>query len=64
MDTLLACSLCGHTGHDVRSKVVEAPDDATVMVAGLEVPERYRMEPRCLDRDACLERQPAGELAS
>lgn len=58
MDTLLTCAACGYTGHDVRTRIVEAPDDATVRVGDFEVPERFRLEPHCTDRDACDERRP------
>jgi hypothetical protein len=62
MDTLLTCVACNHTGFDVRSRIVEAPDGATVRVGDALVPERFRHEPHCIDRDACLERQPATAL--
>jgi hypothetical protein len=62
MDTLLTCTACGHTGYDVRSRIVATVDDALVRVGDFEVPERYRHEPHCIDRDACLERQSATAL--
>jgi hypothetical protein len=59
MDTELTCVACGQTGYDVRSRIVEANADNTITVLGNEVPERYRRESHCIDRDACLERQPS-----
>lgn len=44
------CAACGHLGYDVETRIVArdpTPDD----------PTEYRAEPRCINRDACDERQ-------
>lgn len=58
MIELLECAACGHKGPGVRSRIVEAPEGSTVTVLGMQVPERFRTEPHCIDRDACSARQP------
>lgn len=50
------CHACGHVGLDVVTRVVEAPEGATEVIAGREVPQRFRAEPRCVDRQACEDR--------
>jgi hypothetical protein len=52
----LTCTACGHQGYDVSTKIVErkpTPDDA----------RQYKAEPRCIDREACQDRQYAREPA-
>lgn len=58
MDTLLTCKRCEHTGFDVQSRIVEVSEPKPVQYTGLEhtVPERFRREARCIDREACDER--------
>jgi hypothetical protein len=63
VDTLLTCTACGNTGYDVRTRIVEAPEGSTVRVGTDLIPERFRSEPRCIDRDACDERRPLVETA-
>ena len=62
MDSLLTCAACNHQGYDVRSKIVRVDDEVTVAIGDFTVPERFAVEPHCIDRDACLERQPTTAL--
>ena len=46
------CAICGRTGADISTKLVEYTDEA---IALYEVP-RYTVASRCDDRDACRAR--------
>ncbi len=63
MDTMLTCKRCEHSGFDVQSRIVEVSDPQLVQYTGLEhtVPERFRREARCIDREACDERTGAAQ---
>jgi hypothetical protein len=62
---LLTCRRCEHQGYDVSSRIVEVPDPQPIQYSGLEhtVPERFRREARCIDREACDDRAAALERA-
>lgn len=62
MNDVRICHSCGHVGLDVQTRVVEAPEGATEVLAGVEVPQRFRSEPRCVDRQACQDRVAAKEI--
>jgi hypothetical protein len=65
MNTELTCRRCEHQGYDVASRIVEVPDPHPIQYSSLEhtVPERFRREARCIDREACDERAAALERA-
>lgn len=54
----LTCKRCEHTGWDVHSRIVVVEQPELVQYSGLahQVPERFRREARCIDREACDER--------
>lgn len=56
--TQLVCRRCEHQGFDVQSRIVAVTDPQPVQYTGLTytVPERFRREARCVDREACDER--------
>lgn len=54
----LTCKFCGYKGSDVTSRVVEINPtrNVTVYATDAPVPERWRVAPICLDREACEDR--------
>jgi hypothetical protein len=56
MDVRLECTRCGHVGYDVQTRIVEVPDEVMVAVGDYTVRERWRAEPRCVDREKCDDR--------
>lgn len=58
MSVQLTCKRCEHTGWDVDSKIVAVEDPQPIKYTSLPftVPERFRREARCIDREACDER--------
>ncbi len=44
----LICRACGHKGHDVQPRIIRDLDS-----------DRYHVEPRCIDHEACEARQYA-----
>ena len=55
----LKCQACGNFGYDVQPRVVEVSPDRTIRlyVDSPAVPERYKVEARCIDKEACQDRQ-------
>lgn len=61
MNAQLVCRRCEHQGYDVQSRIVEVEDPKPVQYTGLPftVPERFRREARCIDKEACDDRADA-----
>ena len=61
MTAPLTCAACGISDYGVAPRVVEIEPTRTVTVFtdAPPVPERFRVEARCIDKDACQDRQYA-----
>lgn len=61
MTTPLRCAACGYTGFDVQPRIVEVDParNVTVYTGDAPVPERFRVESRCIDHEACADRAVA-----
>lgn len=61
----LTCAACGYRGLDVQSRVVEVTPTRSVKVYATDspVPERFRVEARCIDKEACQDRVWSKESA-
>jgi len=57
------CTACGYSGFDVGPRVVEVEPKRSISVYAHPVPERFRVEVRCVDTEACQDRQLAKEPA-
>jgi hypothetical protein len=59
----LRCAACGITDYGVQTRVVEVNPDREIQVYANSpsVPERFKVEARCIDKEACQDRQYAAK---
>ena len=60
----LTCRACSYRGPDVTSRLVEVTPSRSVTVYATDapVPERFRVEARCMDKDECLDRRERADI--
>lgn len=54
----LRCAACGNFGYDVQPRIVQVEPEREVhsLARNRPVPERFKVEPRCIDHTECEDR--------
>lgn len=58
MNKELKCQNCGHVGLDVAPRIVAVKPTREIRVyaTAIPVPERFRVEARCIEHEECADR--------